>query len=251
MLFAASAYSNTVTIPNTFSAGTPAKAAEVNANFNALANAINGLSAQINSQSQNSTSGSGCQLGANHLGLNYSPTNNLPNTNINGYRMAAFPLIDLINGSRYSITFPVEKSASTDAWDANLEVTRSSNSSAPQCGSNISINGFRAYLASNDGYNFNNVEYTRTNGASGKASASVTIFFGGSQVTLDLSVSKKYTAVKNWSYNFSSFTPTYAWNELNFVTNFPWNTITPLPSNLTSQLQTLINSISFRAVPWF
>src|ERR1700689_1578096 len=35
------ASSDTVTIPNTFVAGTPAKAADVNANFNAVASAIN------------------------------------------------------------------------------------------------------------------------------------------------------------------------------------------------------------------
>ncbi len=41
------AQAQTVTVPNTFSAGAPARAAEVNANFGALAGAINALSARV------------------------------------------------------------------------------------------------------------------------------------------------------------------------------------------------------------
>jgi hypothetical protein len=40
---AAVVYASTVTVPNTFVAGTPAKAADVNANFSALATAIQAL----------------------------------------------------------------------------------------------------------------------------------------------------------------------------------------------------------------
>lgn len=45
LLLAAPAAWAQVTVPNTFTAGTPAKASEVNANFTALANAINNLTA--------------------------------------------------------------------------------------------------------------------------------------------------------------------------------------------------------------
>ena len=41
------AHSGTVTVPNTFSPGTPARAADVNANFNAVATAVNGSAADI------------------------------------------------------------------------------------------------------------------------------------------------------------------------------------------------------------
>ena len=41
------AHSGTVAIPNTFTPGTPAKAADVNANFNAIATGINGSAADI------------------------------------------------------------------------------------------------------------------------------------------------------------------------------------------------------------
>lgn len=37
-----------VTVPNTFAAGSPARAADVNANFQALATAINGLTTRVN-----------------------------------------------------------------------------------------------------------------------------------------------------------------------------------------------------------
>ena len=40
-LFTATVYADPVVVPNTFTAGTPAKASEVNANFTALANAVN------------------------------------------------------------------------------------------------------------------------------------------------------------------------------------------------------------------
>jgi hypothetical protein len=42
-LAAKPAFAQTLTIPNTFVAGTPAKAADVNANFTAVATAVNGL----------------------------------------------------------------------------------------------------------------------------------------------------------------------------------------------------------------
>jgi hypothetical protein len=44
---ASTARSGDVTIPNTFVAGTPAKAADVNANFNAVATAVNGTAADV------------------------------------------------------------------------------------------------------------------------------------------------------------------------------------------------------------
>jgi hypothetical protein len=44
---ATSAYSGPVTIPNTFTPGTPARAADVNANFSAVAGAVNGSAADI------------------------------------------------------------------------------------------------------------------------------------------------------------------------------------------------------------
>lgn len=44
---ASNAYSGTVTVPNTFSPRTPAKAADVNADFNAVATAINGSAGDI------------------------------------------------------------------------------------------------------------------------------------------------------------------------------------------------------------
>jgi hypothetical protein len=44
---ASSAYSGTVSIPNTFTAGTPAKAADVNANFTAVASAVNSTAQDV------------------------------------------------------------------------------------------------------------------------------------------------------------------------------------------------------------
>ena len=44
---AASAYAGPVTVPNTFTAGTPAKAADVNANFSAVAAAVNGTASDV------------------------------------------------------------------------------------------------------------------------------------------------------------------------------------------------------------
>jgi hypothetical protein len=46
-LTATSAYSGTVTIPNTFKPETPARAADVNANFSAIATAVNGTATDI------------------------------------------------------------------------------------------------------------------------------------------------------------------------------------------------------------
>jgi hypothetical protein len=46
-IVATSAYSATVTVPNTFAAGTPAKAADVNANFTAVATAVNGTASDV------------------------------------------------------------------------------------------------------------------------------------------------------------------------------------------------------------
>ena len=53
-----SVYAAAVTVPNTFTAGTPAKAADVNANFTALANAINSSAGDITAlQSAMATAG--------------------------------------------------------------------------------------------------------------------------------------------------------------------------------------------------
>ena len=46
-LAATTARSGTVTVPNTFTPGTPAKAADVNSNFNAIATAVNGSAGDI------------------------------------------------------------------------------------------------------------------------------------------------------------------------------------------------------------
>lgn len=42
-MFATTVYADPVMVPNTFTAGTPAKASDVNANFNALANAVTAI----------------------------------------------------------------------------------------------------------------------------------------------------------------------------------------------------------------
>jgi hypothetical protein len=47
VIAAGSAESGTVTIPNAFVSGSPAKAADVNANFNAVANAVNGTAQDV------------------------------------------------------------------------------------------------------------------------------------------------------------------------------------------------------------
>jgi hypothetical protein len=255
LLFTKESFSQAVIIPNIFSPGTPARSAEVNANFSALANAINKLPTQTsNAQTSNGQTGVACQLGKNNLALTYVPTNNVPNTfiggQIDGRKLTSVPVIDLIDGAHYSITFPAEgvrSSWGTVTWYANIDVIRSKDSMALSCGSNITINGYSAYLTSNDSYTFTNTN-DDPNGATGKANASITIFFGGSQATVSFFVAKNYTGTQTYNSNTATYTPIYAWKDMDYVINFPWAKVTPLPSTLTNQLQAFVNSISFKSV---
>ncbi len=240
-----SSYSQTVTIPNVFTAGTAAKAADVNANFNTLAAAINALSARVGTQTAGGSSGTSCSLGQNNLGLTYTPTNNAANTFVSGRKLASFPIIDLADGSRYAITFPSDDGAIYGVvgnYYAEVEVTRANDASLAGCSPNIIINGYNAYLTSYDSYNFNN---SNGLGATGKTSASITIIFGGSKVTVNFSFINKYISP---TISSSNTTPTYAWSGMDYVINFPWAKITPLPSTFTSQLQALVNSVSLKSV---
>ena len=244
----ASAYSQAVTVPNTFSSGSPAKAAEVNANFTTLANAINNLASQLSAQVQNSSSVSTCQLGKNNLGLVYAPTNDLPNKILlaNSSKVAAVPVIDLVNGARYSLIYPAS-SYRDSAWSTGANVTRSSGSMESQCGNNLTINGYKAFLTTTDSYDFyssnEGTSYYGT-GAIGRAYANLTIFYGGSQVTVNFEVKIVYSQISD-----ASSKPVYALKEIDYVLNFPWSKVTPLPSTLASQLQTLVNAVSFKAIP--
>jgi hypothetical protein len=242
-------YSQAVKVPNIFSAGSPAKAAEVNENFNALANAINSITTSTPAQSQAGSGSISCGLGGNYLGLTYTPTNAPPNTVVLGQKLVSVPIIDLVNGARYSIVFPsiTYNSQGTNFFEKHVEVIRSNGSVGSQCDSNLTVNGYKAYLSSNDSYVFSG-DGTNSNGATGKANASLTIFFGGSQVTISLWIEKNYVKATVYNYGPAAYIRQYAFNDMDYVFNFPWNQVTPLPATLTSQLQALINSVSFKAV---
>ncbi|NRB37722.1 MAG: hypothetical protein HRU20_04540 [Pseudomonadales bacterium] len=98
-------------IPHTFSAGTPAKASEVNANFMSLNKAIGDLSEEIQ-DSVLHCDGAGFKKPGQIDAINYQATNSKPGDYVviagESYRIIKMAFLEHATGDAYAIQFPVK-----------------------------------------------------------------------------------------------------------------------------------------------
>ncbi len=96
------------TVPYTFTPNTPAKASEVNANFQALSNKITTLEGNV---SDVVSGGVNCDASPFTYTYTYTPSNIGDVVNINGveYIIVAHPFLEYGTGDHYSIKYPMIK----------------------------------------------------------------------------------------------------------------------------------------------
>lgn len=118
-------------VPNTFVAGTPAKASEVNTNFAYLDNQINNVCASFRTAGPNTYTYTATNLAAGTV----------INLNVGGvstpFTMLSFPIYDQSTGKRYAVKIP---------YNSNIYI--SIHNTEVGCNGNATISGFPAMIGS-------------------------------------------------------------------------------------------------------
>lgn len=142
-------------IPNIFSAGQPARAAEVNENFSTLAGSIDQVSTENAALDGRltmleTTGGTGCELGigsgwssAHTPTYNYIPTT-VGSAVLNGAVLVRIPFVELGSGQRYVLDFPMYNAVPIDIHFSHVKPVN------PDC-TKLSISGFPASVEISDG----------------------------------------------------------------------------------------------------
>ena len=109
------------TVPYTFTANTPARASEVNSNFQSLSDKITTLEGNVSDIVSGGSDSSNCYTSPYTYTYSYTPSNIGDTITLNGveYIMVAMPFIEFSTGDHYYVKYPVQKSTSS-SMDMNL-----------------------------------------------------------------------------------------------------------------------------------
>lgn len=209
-------------IPYTFTTGTPAKASEVNANFEALnqdtalvLNKVNANTESISNLSSRITSletapdDSGCTDSTNpHGAISYAAKSSSVGEQIaiggNNYRMIKVPFVEFSSGDQYSLEYPVmESDSSPGSFFSNFS-TQHTNEDIT-C-NNATISGFPTFIPDvyeSRGYLLNNSNSNSSTTLSLYSSIIIKIDDTSLNILISASQVQSTAQVSNGDYDFT------------------------------------------------
>ena len=247
-----SSYSQAVTIPNTFTSGTPAKAADVNANFNALATAIDSLQKSISALQVNSNGGgtptANCSSNLHVTSYSNSTSSVGQIVTIAGIKFTIhqFPIYEIETGKHYSIKIPLASNSGQDDKVIQINTKHVSKDYQNSLLCAQTITGYPATIAISDGIN-----YVLSKNSYNSAYNSFAVF---GQVTVDLSILINQTLI-SFSFgmppfNGAAYTKTQpSYIQSDFITGFAWANITPVPDTWITPISQIINYVAIEKLP--
>lgn len=123
------------TVPYTFTAKTPAKASEVNSNFQSLSDKITTLEDNVSNIVSGGSDGSNCYAGAYTYNYSYVPSNIGDTITLSGeeYIMVAMPFIEFSTGDHYYVKYPAKKQLSSLGMSLSASIGTSYVKAGTEC----------------------------------------------------------------------------------------------------------------------
>ena len=240
-------------VPYTFTAGMPAKASEVNSNFETLNQNVNSALGKANSNTQSisdinsrvtslegAPTNTECEASTNpHGAISYSAKASTIGEQItaggNNYRIIKVPFVEFSSGDQYTLQYPVMESDSSPGMFFSNFSTQHTNSDLDCI--NATISGLPTFIVDvyeSQGFLLNNTGSTSSSTLSLYASLTIKVNETSLNVTISASQVQSSAQVNNGDYDFTD--------------NLDADAMVDMPS-LVSALDSLIDYITVTKEP--